>query len=179
MMNNERELSVTLDDMVAVAQVVGRRLAEAGLKCATAESCTGGLIGHIITENSGSSDYFSGGAIVYSNAAKHRVLGVSADSLWQHGAVSEEVAREMAVGARLLYDADVAVSVTGIAGPGGGTEDKPSGTVHIYLSAADGVHLHQHHVWTGSRSSNKLQSARVALEMIGEYLDLREEGGGE
>lgn len=179
MMTNEMEPSVTLDDVVALAQTVGRRLVAAGLKCATAESCTGGLIGHIITENPGSSDYFSGGAIVYSNAAKHRVLEVSSDSLWQFGAVSEEVAREMAVGARLLYDADVAVSVTGIAGPGGGSEGKPSGTVHIYLSAAEGAHLHQHHVWPGSRSNNKLQSARVALEMIAEYLDMREGGGEE
>jgi PncC family amidohydrolase len=136
----------------------------------TAESCTGGLIGHLITEISGSSDYFAGGAITYSNEAKEAVLGVRHATLAAHGAVSYETAAEMAAGARRLYDAQVAVSVTGIAGPGGDTPGKPSGTVHIHLSAADGFERGERFLWQSDRSGNKLLSARAAIEMVRDYL---------
>ena len=100
-----------LDEMVSLASQVGAALRQQGLTCASAESCTGGLIGHIFTENSGSSDYFMGGAITYSNAAKEDVLGVRHQTLMAVGAVSAEVAQEMAQGARALYNVDVAVAV--------------------------------------------------------------------
>ena len=161
------------NDVVAMAALLGERLADAGLTCATAESCTGGLIGHIITENAGSSAYFAGGAIVYSYAAKEALLGVRHDTLTEVGAVSPEVARQMAEGARRVYAADVAVSVTGIAGPGGALPGKPTGTVYLHLAAAAGYATGAHHVWPADRSGNKLLSAWAALQMIGDYLDAR------
>lgn len=158
-------------EIVTLAAQLGAELRARGLVCATAESCTGGLIGHLITETAGSSDYFAGGAVVYSYAAKEAVLGVSHETLMAVGAVSPEVAAQMAQGARRLYAANVAVSVTGVAGPGGGTADKPTGTVYIHLSAADGYELGRRFVWPCDRSGNKLLSARAALEMIGAYLE--------
>ena len=161
----------TYGDAVALAERVGQKLRRRGLMAATAESCTGGLIGHLITEISGSSDYFAGGAVVYSYAAKEAVLGVDHDTLLAEGAVSAPVARQMAQGALRLYAAGVAVAVTGIAGPGGGLPGKPSGTVYLHLSAADGYEQGERHVWESDRSGNKLLSAMRALEMIEEYLD--------
>lgn len=160
-------------DIVALARRVGEQLRIHGLMCATAESCTGGLVGHLITEIPGSSDYFAGGAIVYSYDAKERVLGVSHETLMAEGAVSASVAQQMAQGARRLYGVDVAVAITGIAGPGGGTPDKPTGTVHIHLSTADGVERGARHVWQADRHGNKLLSAHAALAMILAYLEER------
>jgi PncC family amidohydrolase len=155
---------------VALAAQVGAQLRERGWMCATAESCTGGLIGHLLTEVPGSSDYFAGGAVVYSYAAKEAVLAVEHETLLGEGAVSAAVAQQMARGALRLYRADVAVAVTGIAGPGGGLPDKPTGTVYVHVSAADGYEQGERHVWTSDRSGNKLLSAVRALEMIEEYL---------
>ncbi len=138
---------------------------------ATAESCTGGLVGHLITEISGSSAYFAGGAIVYSYDAKERVLGVKHETLMSVGAVSYEVAQEMALGALQLYNADIAVSVTGVAGPGGGSPDKPVGTVHIHLAAKDGFERGERFVWQSDRSGNKQLSAQAALQMVKDYLE--------
>lgn len=163
----------TVDEVVALADCVGTLLRTQNLTCATAESCTGGLIGHLFTENSGSSDYFAGGAIVYSYEAKERLLGVSHETLMAVGAVSSEVAQQMAQGARQRYGVDVAVAVTGVAGPGGGTPDKPVGTVHIHLSTADGYEQCERTVWHADRSGNKLLSARAALQMIADYLAQR------
>jgi PncC family amidohydrolase len=160
----------TVGELATLANELGAKLRTAKLTCATAESCTGGLIGHLLTENAGSSDYFAGGAIVYSYNAKERVLGVDHDTLMTVGAVSGEVARQMAQGALQLYDVDIAVSVTGVAGPGGGTPDKPVGTVHIHLCAADGVERGERFVWRSDRSGNKLLSAQAALQMIADYL---------
>ena len=156
---------------IEMARKVGNLLAERNLTCATAESCTGGLIGHLITEIPGSSRYFAGGAVVYSYAAKERVLGVERATLERVGAVSAEVAQEMAQGALHLYDVDVAVAVTGIAGPGGGLPGKPSGTVYVHLSAADGYARGARFVWESDRSGNKLLSAMAALRMMQEYLE--------
>lgn len=156
---------------IALAARVGEKLRRRGLTCATAESCTGGLIGHLMTEIPGSSNYFVGGAVVYSYAAKESVLGVDHATLLAEGAVSAPIAQQMAQGALRLYAAGVAVAVTGIAGPGGGLPGKPSGTAYLHVSAADGYERGERHVWTSDRSGNKLLSAVRALEMIEAYLD--------
>ena len=156
---------------VTLAGRVGEKLRARRMMGATAESCTGGLIGHLITEVPGSSDYFAGGAVVYSYAAKEAVLGVDHRILLAEGAVSAPVAQQMAQGALRLYAADVAVAVTGIAGPGGGLPGKPSGTVYLHVSAADGYERGERHVWESDRSGNKLLSAVRGLEMVEEYLD--------
>jgi PncC family amidohydrolase len=164
---------VTDEEMMALARAVGEELAAAGMMAATAESCTGGLVGHWITEVAGCSAYFAGGAIVYSYAAKEAVLGVRHDTLMTEGAVSYAVAQQMAQGALRLYAADVAVAITGVAGPGGGSPEKPVGTVHIHLSAADGTERGERFVWDADRTGNKLLSAQAALRMMLEYLQAR------
>ncbi len=165
--------SISMAEAIDLAQQVGAALAARNLTCASAESCTGGLIGHLITEISGSSAYFAGAAVVYSYAAKERVVGVDHDTLVSQGAVSAEVAAQMAQGARRLYDVDVAVSVTGIAGPGGGLPGKPTGTVFLHVSGAGGYERGAHHVWPGDRSTNKLLSAVAALRMLLDYAAMR------
>lgn len=162
--------SVSMTEAIDLAQQLGVALAARNLTCASAESCTGGLIGHLITEIPGSSAYFAGGAVVYSYAAKERVLGVDHATLVSLGAVSAEVAAQMAQGARRLYGVDVAVSVTGIAGPGGGLPGKPTGTVFLHVSGAGDYEHGAHHVWPGDRSTNKLLSAVAALRMVLEYV---------
>lgn len=156
---------------LALARQAGETLQRRGWMCATAESCTGGLIGHLITEIPGSSAYFAGGAVVYSYAAKERVLGVDPGTLQQVGAVSPEVAGQMAAGALRLYGADVAVAVTGIAGPGGGLPGKPTGTVYLHLCAADGFRRGARFVWPSDRRGNKLLSAEAGLQMLVDYLE--------
>ncbi len=156
-------------DLIPLAREVGEALASAGLLAATAESCTGGLVGHLITEIPGSSAWFVGCAGVYSYAAKERLLGVDHDTLVTRGAVSAEVAQQMAQGALSLYGADVAVAVTGIAGPGGGTAEKPTGLVHLHLSAANGSERAERVVWASDRRGNKLLSAQLALQMLLEF----------
>jgi nicotinamide-nucleotide amidase len=150
-------------------QEVGDLLSQRGWTLAVAESCTGGLLGHRITNVSGSSAYFEGGVISYSNEAKQSSLGVPGETLLEHGAVSPETALAMARGARRLLGTDIAVAITGIAGPTGGTPDKPVGLVYIALAAADGELL-ERHVWSGDRTANKEQSAQAALELILKYL---------
>ena len=161
----------TISEVVALSAQLGQLLQAAGMMCATAESCTGGLIGHLITEVPGSSAYFAGGAVVYSYEAKERVLGVSHDSLMMFGAVSNRVAQEIAQGALDLYNAEVAVAVTGIAGPGGGTPDKPSGTVHFHLAARGGIHRPVRMVFGADRSGNKLLTAEAAIRMMMDYVN--------
>lgn len=156
-------------ELVPLARQVGEALAAAGLLSATAESCTGGLVGHLLTEIPGSSAWFAGCAGVYSYAAKERLLGVEHDLLVARGAVSAEVAQQMAQGALPLYGADVAVAITGIAGPGGGTDEKPVGLVHFHLSGVDGTERAERIVWPGDRRGNKLLSAQFALQMLVDY----------
>ncbi len=158
------------DAAVALASAVGQHLSAAGLTLALAESCTGGLIGHLITEVAGSSGYFLGSAVCYAYSAKEEILGVRHETLVAHGAVSAETAAEMARGARRLFGADIAVSVTGIAGPGGGLPHKPVGLVHIHLAAAD-AELSERHVWHADRSGNKRLSAEAVLRLILRYLE--------
>ncbi len=151
-----------------------------GLTVAAAESCTGGLVADAITDIGGSSGYFRGGVVAYSNDAKEAILGVAADVLAAHGAVSAQVARAMAEGARGRFGSDLAVSVTGVAGPGGGTPAKPVGLTYIALADRGGVAVRRH-TWSGDRPSNKLASAVAALEMLIESAEAEarpESGGG-
>ena len=150
--------------------IVGRMMVERKLKLATAESCTGGLLGHRITDVPGSSTYFEGGIIAYSYEAKERLLGVHHDTLYEHGAVSAETALEMARGARRELGTDIGISITGIAGPGGGMPGKPVGLVYIALSARNSERV-EHYIWDDDREGNKRRSAQVALEMLKEFLE--------
>ncbi|MFN8544191.1 MAG: competence/damage-inducible protein A [Candidatus Binatia bacterium] len=145
--------------------VVGASLRDRGLTLALAESCTGGLVGHRVTNVPGSSTYFLGGAEVYSNGAKERVLGVPPALLAEHGAVSEQTAAAMADGARRLFGADLAVAITGIAGPDGGTPEKPVGTVCFGLAAAEGTVTRRYQLW-GNREWVKLLASQVALDWV-------------
>lgn len=156
-------------DTFRLAAAVGEQLRARGWHLAVAESCTGGLVGHWITEIAGSSDYFLGGVVAYSNQAKEQLLGVRPGTLLRHGAVSEATAREMAAGVRRLLGADVALAVTGIAGPGGGTPEKPVGLVYIALDAPD-RQICRRYVWEGDRAANKARSAQAALALLRDYL---------
>lgn len=138
-----------------------------GLKLATAESCTGGLIAGLFTEIAGSSDVVERGFVTYSNAAKSELIGVSEALLAQHGAVSEPVARAMAQGALAHSHADVAVAVTGVAGPGGGTATKPVGLVHVAAARKGGVIVHEECRFGNiTRGSIRLASVEVALQLM-------------
>jgi len=149
---------------------LGKRLTELGKTIAVAESCTGGLIGHRVTDAPGSSAYFLGGVIAYSYEAKERLLNVRHRTLYEFGAVSEETAREMARGARRAMGADIGLAVTGIAGPGGGLPDKPVGTTWVAVSSREGdwTNLHQ---WDGDRSENKKYSVDAVLTLLLDVLD--------
>jgi nicotinamide-nucleotide amidase len=149
---------------------IGPLLRARGLTVATAESCTGGLIGSLLTDVSGSSDYYQGGVIAYANEVKHAVLGVRQETLAAVGAVSRESALQMARGARSLLSTDYALSVTGIAGPTGGTPEKPVGLVYMALVGPD-VERCERHVWHGGRLEVKMQTARRALQMLIEHLE--------
>ncbi len=151
-------------------EVIGSLLANHELTIVTAESCTGGLIAHLITNVPGSSGYFLGGVVSYSNALKRDLLGVPDATLERYGAVSEETALAMAKGARERFGADIAVSVTGIAGPGGGTTAKPVGLTWIGLAKADTAFARQF-VWGGDREENKHLSATAALDLIAAHLE--------
>jgi len=153
----------------ALESEIGQLLTEHTLTLAAAESCTGGLVGHRLTNVPGSSAYFLGGIIAYADDAKERLLGVHPNTLSEHGAVSEATVREMARGVRRAFGADLGVAVTGIAGPGGGMPGKPVGLVWIALSARD-AELARSFVWDGDRLSNKERSAQAALELVREYL---------
>lgn len=153
----------------ALADRAGRLLLEKGLTLAVAESCTGGGLGDALTDIAGSSAYFLGGVIAYSNAVKEAVLGVPHALLEEEGAVSPEVAIAMAEGARRLIGADLALSITGIAGPGGGTESKPVGLVYIGLATAEGSRAGRY-TWSGNRRQNKQASVCAALGLLIEHL---------
>ena len=150
----------------AMPRVVGRLLKEKGATLAVAESCTGGRIANWLTDVPGSSDYFLFAGVSYANAAKVDILGVSTQTLDEYGAVSEETAREMAAGARRVANATYGISTTGIAGPGGGTEEKPVGTVCIGLATPDKALGKRFFFPFGKRSMNKSIFAMMALEML-------------
>lgn len=145
---------------------VGRQLRNNRLTLAVAESCTGGMISSMITDVAGSSDYLLLDAVTYSNASKTKLLGVRGELLRAHGAVSGECAAAMAEGARRLADSDLAVSVTGVAGPGGGTEDKPVGTVYLGLARRDAKTETDHFMLCGDRARIRRRAAYLALRMV-------------
>ncbi len=151
--------------MVELAERVQRAFLRRSMTLASAESCTGGLVGYALTEISGSSEYYLGGVISYSNEAKRNQLGVSAATLERHGAVSAQAAVAMAEGARRIFGADVAVAVTGIAGPAGGTPAKPVGLAYVAVAdeAGSEVRRHQRH---GDRHANRVASAGACLELV-------------
>jgi len=143
-----------------------------GLTMSAAESCTGGMIGCSITSEPGSSEVFLGSAVTYSNESKETILGVKSSTLAEHGAVSEETAREMVLGSVRVYCSDLAVAVTGIAGPGGATPDKPVGLV--YIAVADGPRtIVSRNVFKGDRQSVREQTASEAMRMLRELAEGR------
>lgn len=152
----------------SMEDVVGQLFAQRGLKLAVAESCTGGLIGHRLTNVPGSSKYFEGDFVTYSNALKTGVLGVSGETLKRFGAVSEECVREMAAGARRRAGVDVAIATSGIAGPEGGTPDRPVGTVCIALDS-EKVRTSRRYQMRGTRDWVKLLTSQVALDWLRRY----------
>lgn len=158
-MNNNNSLSEQL----------GGLLRSKGLLMGTAESCTGGRIANMVTLVAGSSDYFVGGVVSYSNEVKHNVLGVSEDSLRLHGAVSREVVEQMAQGAIRTLGCDCSVATSGVAGPGGGSPEKPVGTVWIAAALKEQVVSHCYHFGT-VRAENIQSVADTALTMLLELL---------
>ena len=151
-------------------KIVGDLLRKRGLRLAVAESCTGGLVSHLITNVPGSSTYYMGGVTAYAYEAKVRLLGVSWRTLEKYGAVSQETVIEMASGVRKALAADIGISVSGIAGPGGGTPDKPVGLTWIGLSTEGGEEAYRY-VWEGDRLAVKEKSARQVLRLLQEYLE--------
>ena len=158
-----------IDNSMPLENLIGDLLRARGLKLATAESCTGGLVGDRITNIPGSSDYYLGGVVAYAYEAKVALLGVSWGTLAQYGAVSRETVLEMARGARKALGADIAVSISGIAGPGGGLPKKPVGTIWTGLSAPEGDWA-RIHLFNGDRTQNKASSAEAALKFLADYL---------
>jgi len=152
-------------DTDTLAEVIGRLLTESGKTLAVAESCTGGYIAHLITSVPGSSNYFNGSVTAYSNAIKQNILQVQESTLIENGAVSKAVASEMAVGVRKALNADFAVATTGIAGPDGGTADKPVGTVWIAVANAEKV-IAKKFLFGDNRERNIIRSSQTALQML-------------
>jgi len=159
---------------MSIEAEIGALLSDRGLTLATAESSTGGLVAQRITSVSGSSAYYLGGFVAYANEAKEALLGVNHETLLAYGAVSAETALEMARGARERLGADLGLATTGIAGPTGGTLEKPVGLVYVALSAMDAQLCHRH-VWQGDRASNNEQSTGAVLGLVKVYLEQRGE----
>jgi nicotinamide-nucleotide amidase len=157
-------------EMNNLATQVGIALKSHGLMLATAESCTGGGVAQAVTDIAGSSAWFERGFVTYSNHAKQQILGVSASTLLQHGAVSEAVVREMVSGALAHSEAQVALAVTGIAGPDGGTPDKPVGTVWFAWEIQSGERVSRVHYLQGNRAEIRAQAVDIALQGVLELL---------
>ena len=153
------------DPLVELAERLQDGCLARGLTVATAESCTGGLVAHLLTEVPGSSGYVRGGIVAYADEVKEAQLGVPPALIAAHGAVSAQVAVAMADGVRERLGADVGVGVTGIAGPGGGSDAKPVGLVYVAVSGL-GPPTVRRYLWSGDRGANKHESARAALEML-------------
>ena len=158
------------DTMLQQARELLTAAERSGVRLATAESCTGGLIAGCLTEIAGSSTVADRGYVVYDNRAKIDMLGVEEATLMAEGAVSEPVARAMAAGAVARSGCELAVAVTGIAGPGGGSEAKPVGLVHIAAALRGGPTLHERHVFPGDRSAVRLATVAAALRLAGRAL---------
>ena len=156
--------------MMKTNEIIEKMIAR-GFTLATAESCTGGLIGKTVTDVPGASEIFGYGMVTYSNEAKQKVLGVKEETLARYGAVSPETAEEMAIGLRKLSSADYAVSVTGIAGPGGGSTEKPVGLVYMGVAAPQGVFVKKN-LFIGNREEIRLQTTETALAFVAEVAGL-------
>ena len=159
-------------DRETLAEIIGENLKKSGGSLSIAESCTGGFISHLITSVPGSSEYFNGSVIAYSNAIKSNVLNVSQSSLMEHGAVSEQVARDMVQGVKNVFNTDYAVATTGIAGPDGGTAEKPVGTIWIAISGKNET-IAKKYVFGDNRERNIIRSSQTALQML-RHLILKE-----
>ncbi|ABC90730.1 competence-damage associated protein [Rhizobium etli CFN 42] len=160
-------MSLFPQDIVSAAEAIIRDFTAAGLMISTAESCTGGLISGALTEISGSSAVVDRGFVTYTNTAKIELLGVQEQTLLRFGAVSEETARQMVHGALLRSSADIAVAVTGIAGPGGGSAEKPVGLVHLAAKSRAGALIHRKILYGDiGRGEIRLATIRTALEMV-------------
>jgi nicotinamide-nucleotide amidase len=155
--------------MMDELETISKCMTKNKLTLAVAESCTGGLICHMLTNIPGSSNFFKMGIISYSNTAKIRFLGVQKKTLEAYGAVSSQTAEEMAQGIKKKANVDIGLSTTGIAGPGGGTIEKPVGLVYIALSTNEGTTVHQHNL-TDSRLENKKNTCKKALEILTQYI---------
>jgi len=153
------------DSLVRLVEQVQEHCLAGCVTVATAESCTGGMIAKLITDVPGSSGYFRGGVVSYSNEVKTGLLGVPDEQLQAHGAVSAQVARSMAVGVLHRTGADLAIAVTGISGPGGGSAAKPVGLTYVAVADTDGAEVRRY-VWSGDRSGNREATARAALELL-------------
>ncbi len=158
-----------MDPLLEQVAAIGQALVAKGWKLGVAESCTGGLVSHSVTNLSGSSAFFLGGVVAYANEIKERLLGVPAEMLAVHGAVSSEVALAMAQGVRRLLGAEVGLATTGIAGPTGGTPAKPVGTVYIAISSPLGDAV-RHFCWAADRLGNKRLSTQAVLDLLAEQL---------
>lgn len=155
--------------MSKIEQEIGALLRQKGMTLGAVESATGGLISHRITNVPGSSDYYNGSVTAYSNETKTRVLGVKQETIDKYGAVSAQVAEEMAEGGKKLLAVDVCLADTGVAGPGGATQEKPVGLFYLGLSARDKTCSRQHN-FGGDREQNKQDAAEAALQWLEEYL---------
>lgn len=161
------------ENLIKISEQLGEALTIQGLTIATAESCTGGLLGHLLTSVSGASAYYLGGVIAYSNDVKEALLGVRHETLVAHGAVSEQTAREMAAGTRERIGSDIGISTTGIAGPTGGTPEKPVGLVYIGISTAEVTIAYECH-FKGSRENIKEETAHTLLNKVFDFLQSQE-----
>lgn len=161
----EGRLGEPAADLHELASRLGHAALARGVRIATAESCTGGLVGHAITAIAGSSRYFRGGVVSYADEVKVGLLDVPPATLEHHGAVSAQVAVAMAEGARRRIGSDVAVAVTGVAGPDGGSDAKPVGLTYVAAAGPAG-HRVRRFVWGGDRAQNKERSAAAALELL-------------
>lgn len=159
------------EELERLSRQIGQALLERGLMLACAESCTGGWVSEVVTATGGSSQWFERGFVTYSNAAKQELLGVTADTLRRHGAVSEETVRAMAAGALRRSHAQVALAVSGVAGPTGGSPDKPVGTVCFAWALQGGVPLADTRHFAGDRRSVRRQSVLHALRSLLSLLD--------
>ena len=155
--------------MPTLEKEIGELLRARGLTLGAVESATGGLVSHLITNIPGSSDYFRGAIIAYDNVIKMRVVGVKESTVERYGAVSSQVAEEMAAGGRKLLGVDICVADTGIAGPAGATQGKPVGLFYLGLAAVTGV-TSQKHLFSGNREENKRLAAAATLQWLKEYL---------
>jgi nicotinamide-nucleotide amidase len=155
--------------VISLEQEVGELLRKKGLTLGVVESASGGLLSHLITNVPGSSDYYQGSITAYSNQIKIKIVGVSQETIKKYGAVSHEVAREMAQGGRKVLDSDICLADTGIAGPGGASPEKPVGLFYLGLSCEAGTESRKH-TFSGDREQKKLAAAQAALVWLKEYL---------